>query len=101
MQQWHDALNGISGAPADYRNYPETTKLQILARLEQAALEAYYDIPMMYQFSASLMSYKMDYITYEYNTFMSYGGLRYATYHFDDTEWAAFQAKNGNLNYKP
>ena len=101
VQQWHDALNGISGAPADYRNYPETTKLQILARLEQAALEAYYDIPMMYQFSASLMSYKMDYITYEYNTFMSYGGLRYATYHFDDTEWAAFQAKNGNLNYKP
>lgn len=101
VQQWHDALNGIAGAPADYRNYPETTKLQILARLEQAALEAYYDIPMMYQFSASLMSYKMDYITYEYNTFMSYGGLRYATYHFDDTEWAAFQAKNGNLNYKP
>lgn len=101
IQQWHDALNGISGAPADYRNYPESTKVQILARLEQAALEAYYDIPMMYQFSASLISYKMDYITYEYNTFMSYGGLRYATYHFDDTEWADFLEKNGNLNYKP
>ena len=43
----------------------------------------------------------MDYITYEYNTFMYYGVLRYATYQFDDTEWADFMEKNGNLNYKP
>jgi hypothetical protein len=47
------------------------------------------------------MSYQTDYITYEYNTFMGYGGVKYMTYNFDDAAWEAEIAKvNGQLNYK-
>ena len=52
---------------------------------------------------ASLISFKADYITYEYNTFMAYGGIQYMTYNYDDAEWAEFVAENavaGELNYK-
>ena len=46
------------------------------------------------------MTYKCDYISYEYNTFMGYGGMRYMSYNFDDTEWATFVAdRGGTLNY--
>ena len=55
---------------------------------------------MFAEYSASLMSYKVDYISYEYNTFMGYGGVRYMSYNFDDTEWKAFvEEKGGTLNY--
>jgi hypothetical protein len=57
----------------------------------------------MYSFGASLISYKTDYITYEYNTFMGYGGTQYMTYNYTDAEWTAWVAansENGELNYK-
>ena len=47
------------------------------------------------------MSYKCEYITYEYNTFMSYGGVRYMSYNFDDTEWTEWvKAHKGTLDYR-
>ena len=56
---------------------------------------------MLNQFSASLLSYKVDYITYEYNTFMGYGGLKYMSYNFTDEEWSAEVANaGGELDYK-
>ena len=58
-------------------------------------------MPLFYSFGASLLSYKVDYITYEYNTFMGYGGLKYMSYNIDDAEWAAEVAKvGGELDYK-
>jgi hypothetical protein len=44
------------------------------------------------------MSYKHEYITREYNTFMGYGGLRYMTYNYNDEDWTEYVAKNG-LDY--
>jgi hypothetical protein len=56
---------------------------------------------MYYSFSASLQSYKVDYITLEYNTFMGYGGLKYMTFNFDDAGWdAEVQAAGGEIDYK-
>jgi hypothetical protein len=49
------------------------------------------------------MSYQVDYVTYEYNTFMGYGGIQYMTYNYSDAEWVdyvAANANNGELNYK-
>ena len=61
----------------------------------------YYTVPVANEFSASLLSYKVDYITYEYNTFMSYGGIKYMKYNFTDAEWAAeVAAQGGVLDYK-
>ena len=55
---------------------------------------------MTYNFGASLISYKLDYISYDYNTFMGYGGLKYATYNYTDEEWAAeVEALGGEIDY--
>ncbi len=81
----------------------EEFRLELIAALEGVVLDHYYSVPVMYSFSASLISFKTDYITYEYNTFMGYGGIKYMTYNYDDTEWEAFVAENavnGELNYR-
>lgn len=108
LYQWDAALQGLSSAgdsdatPATYNfsAYPIDTKLEILAAEEAAVLKTYWGIPVYSRYSASLMGYKVEYISYEYNTFMTYGGVQYMSYNFDDTEWAEFCAKNGELNYK-
>lgn len=100
LLQWSSNLQGKSDAVKNFSLYPDEDKLTILGAIETAILEQYYAVPVFSRYSASLMSYKCDYYSYEYNTFMGYGGMRYMTYHFDDAEWAAFVAEKGTLNYK-
>ncbi len=100
IQEWHDSVNGAAGAPYNFKLYPVEDKLTILAAIESAVLESYYVFPLFSNASASIMSYKCDYITYEKNTFMAYGGIQYMSYNFDDTEWAEFCKEHGELNYK-
>ena len=100
---WYDCLNGAAGAKYDWSEtaLPNSKRLQLIAALEQEVLKVYYTVPLYNNFSASLISYKVDYITYEYNTFMGYGGMKYMTYNYDDAAWAAeVQKQNGELNYK-
>lgn len=101
LEQWRLILQGKDGCPVNFKNFPMEDQLTALGAVETAILKAYYSIPVYSRYTASLMGYKTDYITYEYNTFMGYGGIRYMSYNFDDTEWAAFVAeKGGELNYK-
>lgn len=102
LEQWRLILQGKEGCPVNFKkNFSMEDQLTALGAVETAILKAYYSIPVYSRYSASLMGYKTDYITYEYNTFMGYGGIRYMSYNFDDTEWAAFVAeKGGELNYK-
>ena len=102
LLDWYYCLNGMSEKYDWSSNaLEESQRLQLIAALEKEILKAYYTVPLYYNFSASLLSYKIDYITYEYNTFMGYGGMKYMTYNFDDTAWAAeVAANNGELNYK-
>lgn len=103
LMDWYNCLNGIPGSKYDWSAtaLPNEKRLQLIAALERQVLEAYYTVPLYNNFTASLMSYKVDYITYEYNTFMGYGGIRYMTYNYDDDAWAeAVAAQNGELNYK-
>lgn len=100
---WYNCLNGLAGAKYNWSAaaLPNAQRLQLIAALEKEVLQAYYTVPMYNQFDASLLSYKVDYVTYEYNTFMGYGGVRYMTYNYNDEEWAAAVAEqNGELNYK-
>ena len=103
LLEWYDCLNGGSSAEYDWSSnaLEESQRLQLIAALEKEVLKAYYTVPLYYNFAASLLSYKVDYITYEYNTFMGYGGMKYMTFNYDDAGWAAEVAKyNGELNYK-
>ena len=95
--EWYNCLNGISES-ADYPfDWSEGAvendfRLGIIAQLEKAILTAYYTVPLQYSFSASLLSYKVEYKTRNYNTFMGYGGIRYLTYHYDDAAWDAVKS---------
>ncbi len=103
LMDWYNCLNGASGAKYDWSAtaLEQEKRLPLIAALEEQVLTAYYSVPLYNQFDASLLSYKVDYITYEYNTFMAYGGMKYMTYNFDDAAWEAeVAANNGQLNYK-
>ncbi len=103
LLEWYYCLNGYEGAKYNWSStvLKEEQRLQLIAALEKEILKTYYVVPTYYSFGASMLSYKVDYITYEYNEFMNYGGIRYMTYNFDDAAWDAEVAKyNGELNYK-
>ena len=99
LQKWWELLNGEwqSGV------LEEEFRVSLIAALEEQVLSHYYTVPIYNRYDASLMSYKVDYATYEYNTFMGYGGLRYLKYNYNDGQWKDYVAKNsvgGELNYK-
>ncbi len=101
LEQWRLILQGKEDCPVNFKNFSMEDQLTALGAVEAAILKEYYSVPVFSMYYANLMGYKTDYVTYEYNTFMGYGGIRYMSYNFDDTEWAAFVAeKGGTLNYK-
>jgi len=103
LLDWYGCLNGYTDAKYDWsaNALEQSQRLQLIAALEREVLKVYYTVPLYNNFSASMLSYKVDYVTYEYNTFMNYGGIKYMTYNFDDEGWAAEVAKyEGELNYK-
>jgi ABC-type transport system substrate-binding protein len=102
LLDWYDVLNGAHSEFNWGSGFkPESERLALIAALEKEVLSVYYTVPLVNSYSASLVSYKWDYITTEYNTFMGYGGIRYATYNYDDYEWAKYVKKNkGQLDYK-
>lgn len=106
LYQWDAALQGMattgggSAAQYNFSSYPINTKLDILAAEEVAVLGTYWGIPVYSRYTASLMGYKVEYMNYDYNTFMAYGGVQYMSYNFDDAGWEAFCEEHGELNYK-
>ena len=103
LHDWYDCLNGAAGAKYNWSSaaLEESQRLQLIAALEKEVLKVYYTVPTYNSFGASLHSRKFDYITYEYNTFMGYGGIKYMTFNYDDAEWNNYvKSQNGQLNYK-
>ena len=87
--QWGDGLMDADG------------RVLLISALEKAILAKYYTVPVSYSYSASMISYKIEYKSRDYNTFMSYGGVRYMTYNYTDMQWAKFvKDSGGTLNYK-
>ena len=102
LLEWYDCLNGNKGCKFNWASgvIEEDLRLQLIAALEKEVLKVYYTVPITNSFAASLISYQMDYITYEYNTFMGYGGVKYMTYNYDDAAWAALvEAEGGQIDY--
>jgi hypothetical protein len=88
-----EAITPKLGNFADY-TYPE--RCELFAHLEYVYLDSFVTVPMYYRNSASMLSRKLDYATTDYLQLVAYGGLRFATYNYNDTEWAT--AKSG-INY--
>ena len=83
----------------DSENY--AVKLPILAAIEKAVLEQYNMIPILDDSSASLKGQKYNYYTEDYIYGIGRGGIKYRTYNYNDSEWAAYvESKGGTLNYK-
>ena len=73
----------------------------VLAGIELCALEQYEMIPIAYDSSASLKGMKVNFYTEEYVYGVGRGGIKYMTFNYNDSEWAAFvQSQGGKLNYK-
>ena len=101
LMDWYNCLNGAGEHDWSSNALSEEERLPLIAALEKEVLKVYYTVPLYNNFSASLLSYKVDYITYTYNTFMAYGGMKYMTYNFTDAEWAEQVAEaNGEFDYK-
>ena len=91
IKDWNDCL--LAQPTAQY-NFGEgfldtDERLKIMAAIEECLLETAYSVPTVSDYTATLLSYKVDYITRKYNTFMGYGGIRYMTYNYDDAAWDA------------
>lgn len=102
---WYYCLNGLAtekNAPKKY-NWdagfaPAEVRLKILAALEEQVIKKSYSIMLIGEYSGELQSPKFSQISYDYNTFMSYGGMRYLEVNYTDAEWTAYvKAHNNDL----
>ena len=96
-QEWSRCMLG----GGKYFEASNEVKLQITAAMEEEFLKFYYRIPLCGTTVCSLLSYKADYYTWDYNIMYGFGGLELMTYNYTDAEWAEYVAQqNGTLNYK-
>lgn len=99
LLDWYNCLNGTEDAKYKWNEgaVPTEFRLGIIAAMEKVVLGKYYTVPLYNYYSASLLSYKVEYGSNTYNTFMGFGGLRYMTYNYDDAAW---EAVKDSFNYK-
>ena len=97
---WKDWSGCMVGA-GKYATADFDTKLTILSSMEKLYLEKYYRIPLATSTTCTMLSFKLDYYTPDYNLAYGWGGLELMKYNYDDAEWDAFVAsQNGALNYE-
>ena len=96
-QEWSQCMVG-SG---DMAGKSFETKLQILADMEENYMKFFYRIPLASTTAASMLSYKCNYYTADYNIMYGFGGITLMTYNYTDAEWAEFVAEQGGtLSYE-
>lgn len=77
-----------------FANYDNDTRADIFGRMEYSFLCFFTTTPLYYRQSASLVSQKGDYAISTYIDLISFGGLQFYTYNYDDAQWAEV-VKNG------
>ncbi len=96
-QDWSASMLG-TGRFAGESN---ETKLEITAQMEEAYLKKVYRIPLATSTSCTLLAYKAQFITPDYNLAYGWGGLELMTYNYSDAEWTDFVASQGGyLSYE-
>ncbi len=97
---WQDWSRSMTGTGA-YATADFSVKLAITAQMEKLFLEKYYRIPFCGSTACSMLSYKCNYYTEDYNIMYGFGGLELMTYNYTDEEWAEYVASvDGQLNYE-
>lgn len=78
-----------------------STRLAVLAALEEIVLEQYDMIPISIDSSAALKGMQIKYYTEEYIFGVGRGGIKYMTYNYTDKAWDEYVASQsgGTLNY--
>jgi ABC-type transport system substrate-binding protein len=106
LKQWSDALNGteveVGGKKYNFGDGQTSVenRLSILAGFETAVLKSINYLPMLEDGSMALLSQQVYYVVEAYNPVMGRGGMAYAKYNFNDTEWAEYvKAAGGELKY--
>ena len=96
-KQWSNSMAGTG----KYAQADAETKLKVLAAMEENYLAKFYRIPLATSTSCTLMSFKADFITKDYNFAYGWGGFELMHYNYNDAEWEAFvKSQNGSLNYE-
>ena len=96
-QQWANSMTG-SGR---FATRDKKLNLEIVAQLERRFLEKYYRLPFACVAYCTLISYKLNYYTTEYNINYGYGGFRLYHFNYTDAEWTDLvNAQGGTLNYE-
>lgn len=101
---WYKCLNGLADkANGDTEVYnwdagvaPANVRLVILAALEEKVIQKAYSVMLIGEYSGELSSPKFSNISYDYNTFMGYGGLRYLVVNYTDAEWEEYVSAHNN-----
>ncbi|MDE7264323.1 MAG: hypothetical protein K2N64_06650 [Anaeroplasmataceae bacterium] len=101
LMRWYRCLNGQD---ATYNwasgRIDDEARCALIAALEGEVLKMYYTVPIVNSFTSTLVSYKWEYKSRSYNTFMGYGGVRYITYNYTNAEWNQFvKSQGGRIDY--
>ena len=83
FHDWYVAL--VDG---EYVDAEFEVRVAILAACEEALIRTWNFITIYTRQSVSLLSYKVKYVTENYNELYGYGGIRFMTYNYTDEEWA-------------
>ncbi|MBO4385265.1 MAG: hypothetical protein J5854_07630 [Clostridia bacterium] len=97
---WKDWSTSMIGT-GRYATASNEIKLQITAQMEKLYLEKYYRIPLATSTTCTLLAFKANFYTPDYNLAYGWGGLELMKYNYNDEEWIAFvNEQGGTLNYE-
>ncbi len=76
-------------------------KLQITAKMEELYLQKYYRIPLATSTSCTMLAYKCNYYTPDYNLAYGWGGMELLVFNYNDAEWTEYVAsQSSTLSYE-
>lgn len=102
---WFYCINGLAeekGGIGDKKydwgegQVPAEARLTVLAALEEKVIQKSYSVMLIGEASGNLDSPKFTQISYDYNTFMAYGGIRYLRVEYTDDEWKQYMTEHNN-----
>mgnify|MGYP000847086176 FL=1 len=98
--QWADkvAVEKLDSALGKFADLSYETRCAFYAKMEECYLSYYVTTPLYYRNTASLESQKVNFPVDTYLQMVSFGGLAYMTYNYDDVAWADYIA-NTTLEY--
>ena len=85
--KWCAGIPGTAVTLEAFCNYDAESRAAIFAQLEYAYLSQYATTPLYVRSSAVLLSEKGSFALANYHSLLGFGGIRYYTFQFSDTQW--------------